>query len=117
LTWRDLGSPIERAKVTARRGAIAARRDRRPQADPAPRGKPHAWLFDSPGPGMLALFAAEHPVTGDQLLTRNLDLATRLGYGPARHLGYLRDLAPVTDDLTEHPVPLAWAYRFGHVAR
>jgi glycosyltransferase involved in cell wall biosynthesis len=117
LTWRDLGPTGARAKVSARRALTAQRRLREPVAAPAPTGEPHAWLFDRPGPGMLALFAATHPVTGDQLLTRNLDLVAQLGYGPARHLGYLRDLAPVTGDLAEHPVATPWVYRFGHLPR
>ena len=66
---------------------------------------------------MVPLFAAKHPVTGDQLLARDPGLATALGYGPPRHLGFLRALAPVTGDLAEHPVPIAWAYRLGHVPR
>jgi glycosyltransferase involved in cell wall biosynthesis len=117
LTWSDLGAVGARAKVAARRGIVATRRRRRPEAGPAPQGEPHAWLFDRPRPGMVPLFAADHPVNGDQLLSRDPELSTRLGYGPARHLGYLRALAPVTGDLTEHPVPIPWAYRFGHVPR
>ncbi|HTT93796.1 MAG TPA: glycosyltransferase family 4 protein [Solirubrobacterales bacterium] len=117
LAWGDLGPVAERAKVSARRALTAQRRLRRPTPSPAPKGEPHAWLFDRPGPGMLALFAATHPVTGDQLLSRNPDLMTRLGYGPARPLGFLRDLAPVTGDLAEHPVATPWAHRFGHVSR
>ncbi len=117
LAWGDLGPVADRAKVAARRGTTAARRLRRPTPGPSPQGEPHAWLFDRSGPGMLPLFAAEHPVNGDQLLARDPELATRLGYGPARHLGFLRALAPVTGDLAEHPVPISWAYRLGHVPR
>ena len=117
LAWGDLGPAGDRAKVSARRALTAQRRLREPAAAPAPAGEPHAWLFDRPGPGMLALFAATHPVIGDQLLTRNLDLVAELGYGPARHLGFLRDLAPVTGDLAEHPVPTPWVHRFNHLPR
>ncbi len=117
LAWNDLGPTGPRAKVSARRALTAQRRLRRPTAPPEPTGEPHAWLFDRPGPRMLALFAANHPITGDQLLTRDRDLAARLGYGPAHHLGYLRDLAPVTGDLAEHPVATPWLYRFGHLPR
>ncbi|HKZ15012.1 MAG TPA: glycosyltransferase family 4 protein [Solirubrobacterales bacterium] len=117
LSWDDLGATAARAKVGGRRALTALRRLRRQVPDPAPQGEPHAWLFDRPGLGMLALFAATHPVTGDQLLTRDLDLVARLGYGPARHLGFLRALAPVTGDLAEHPVATPWLHRFGHVPR
>jgi glycosyltransferase involved in cell wall biosynthesis len=117
LTWNDLGAAGARAKVAVRRGQVALRRHRHPTAAPAPQGEPHAWLFDRPAPGMVPLFAADHPVTGDQLLSRDPELAAKLGYGPARHLGFLRALAPVTGDLAEHPVPVSWAHRFGHVPR
>jgi glycosyltransferase involved in cell wall biosynthesis len=117
LTWSDLGAVVPRAKVAARRGQVALSRRRHPTAAPAPQGEPHAWLFDRPAAGMVPLFAADHPVTGDQLLARDPELATKLGYGPTRHLGFLRALAPVTGDLAEHPVPVPWAYRFGHVPR
>jgi glycosyltransferase involved in cell wall biosynthesis len=117
LNWRDLGPATDRAKVAARRGITAAQRRRTQTPGPVPQGPPHAWLFDRPGRGMVPLFAAEHPITGDQLLGRDPDLAAHLGYGPARHLGFLRALAPVTGDLAEHPVPTPWAYRFGHVPR
>jgi glycosyltransferase involved in cell wall biosynthesis len=117
LTWGDLGTVGARAKVAARRGTVAMRRLRRPAGEPAPHGEPHAWLFDRPAPGMVPLFAAHHPVTGDQLLSRDPELATKLGYDPARRLGYLRSQAPVTGDLGEHPVPIPWAYRFGHMPR
>jgi glycosyltransferase involved in cell wall biosynthesis len=117
LAWGDLGPTTARAKVSARRVLTAQRRLREPLPPPAPAGEPHAWLFDRPGPGMLALFAAIHPVTGDQLLTRNVDLVAALGYGPARHLGFLRAFAPVTADLAEHPVATPWVYRFNHLPR
>jgi glycosyltransferase involved in cell wall biosynthesis len=117
LGWRDLGPAAELAKVTARRALTVHGRLRDPASAPAPSGDPHAWLFDRPGPGMLALFAAIHPVTGDQLLTRDPELAGALGYSPPRHLGFLRALAPVTGELAEHPAAIPWAHRLGHVPR
>jgi glycosyltransferase involved in cell wall biosynthesis len=114
--WRGLASPAARAKVTVRRATIAAARlarPARPVADPG--GEPEAWLFDSGRPGRAPLFAAYHPVTGDQLLTRSAEDAAHLGYGPPELLGYMRSLAPVTGNLGLHPLPIPWARRFGAV--
>ena len=80
-----------------------------------PDGEPDGWLFDSERPGRLPLFAAYHPVTGDQLLSRSREDAAQLGYGPAQLLGYVRRAAPVTGELTPRPLAIPWARRFGAV--
>lgn len=114
--WRGLASPAARAKVSARRATIAAARIARPARPLAePGGEPEGWLFDSGRPGRAPLFAAYHPVTGDQLLTRSAEDAAQLGYGPPQLLGYLRNLAPLTGDLSLRPLPIPWARRFGAV--
>jgi glycosyltransferase involved in cell wall biosynthesis len=115
-TWRGLASPTARAKVAARRAAIAATRlarAPRPPADPA--GEPEGWLYESERQGRAPLFAAYHPVTGDQLLTRSPEEAAQLGYGAPELLGHIRSLAPLTGDLTARPLPIPWARRFGAI--
>ncbi|MGC1852048.1 MAG: hypothetical protein WA687_06375, partial [Solirubrobacterales bacterium] len=84
-----------------------------PTADPS--GEPQGWLFGTDRPGRAPLFAAYHPVTGDQLLTRSAQDAAQLGYGPVHLLGYIRRVAPITGDLAPHPLPIPWARRFGAV--
>jgi glycosyltransferase involved in cell wall biosynthesis len=114
--WRGLASPSARAKVSLRRATIGAARVARPARqfeDTA--GNPEGWLFESERPGRAPLFAAYHPVTGDQLLTRSPEDAAQLGYGPPELLGFVRCLAPITDDLHPRPLPIPWARRFGAV--
>ena len=115
--WRGLASPAARAKVAARRAGIAVTRLRgaRPGAKPA--GQPSGWLFDRPRPGLVTLFAAYHPVTGDQLLVRHAESAAQLGYREPELLGYLHPEAPLSGQLEELPLPIPWARRFGHVPR
>lgn len=114
--WRGLASPGARAKVSARRAAIAASRVARPTApstDTA--GEPMGWLFDAGRAGRAPLFAAYHPVTGDQLLTRSPQDAAQLGYGAPELLGFMHSIAPITGDLHLRPLPIPWARRFGAV--
>jgi glycosyltransferase involved in cell wall biosynthesis len=118
LAWRGLASRTARAKVAARRSGIAVSSLRHGSHDGAePKGEPAAWLFERPRPGLTPLFAAYHPVTGDQLLVRDEETAAQLGYGDPVLLGYLREVATVTADLEERPLPIPWARRFGHVPR
>lgn len=116
--WRGLAGGKDRAKVAARRAAIAAARLIRPQEPPVPAvdRDPAAWLYASDRRGRAPLFAAYHPVTGDQLLTRSPEDAAPLGYGEPELLGYARRIAPITGDLRVRPLPIPWARRFGHVA-
>lgn len=114
--WRGLASPAARAKVSLRRATTAAARRARPVKRPAePSGEPQGWLFGADRPGRAPLFAAYHPVTGDQLLTRSAQDAAQLGYGPVHLLGYIRRVAPITGDLAPRPLPIPWARRFGAV--
>lgn len=114
--WRGLASPTARAKVAARRGAIAAARlARAPQPPADPTGEPQGWLYESERQGRAPLFAAYHPVTNDQLLTRSPAEAAQLGYGASELLGYIRNIAPLTGDLNPRPLPVPWARRFGAI--
>ncbi len=116
--WNGLASPAARAKVAARRAAIAATRlARAPQPLAEASGDPEGWLYESERPGRSPLFAAYHPVTGDQLLTRSAGEAAQLGYGAPELLGHLRDIAPMTGNLRLQPLPIPWARRFGAVPR
>jgi hypothetical protein len=71
------------------------------------------WLFGEAGAGRLAVFSAVHPVTADQLVTRDPSEARELGYGPAQLLGYALALAPVMGMLRRPRVTIAWGSRFG----
>jgi hypothetical protein len=117
--WRGLGaSPAARAKVAARRATIAAARlTRAPRPPAATTGDPEGWLYKRERPGRTPLFAAYHPVTGDQLLTRASEEAAQLGYNTPELLGYTRSIAQVTGDLHLRPLPIPWARRFGAVPR
>ena len=114
--WRGMASPASSAKVAVSRAATAVARRARPRGQVGePEGQPAAWLFDLERPGRRPLFAAYHPVTGDQLLARSTEDVAQLGYGPPELLGYIRDVAPLTGDLRPRPLPIPWARRFGAV--
>jgi glycosyltransferase involved in cell wall biosynthesis len=116
--WRGLAAPTARAKVSARRATIAAARlTRAPQPLETASGDPEGWLYESERHGRAPLFAAYHPVSGDQLLTRSPGEAAQLGYDAPELLGYMRRIAPLTGDLHLRPLPIPWARRFGAVPR
>ncbi|MEX0972413.1 MAG: glycosyltransferase [Solirubrobacterales bacterium] len=116
--WRGLAPRSAQAKAIARRSLATAGRLVRPaRAGDAPGGAPAGWLFGSHRPGRAPLFAAYHPVTGDQLLSRSPQDAPQMGYGSPQLLGFLRLAAPLTGDLTQSPLPVPWARRFGAVPR
>jgi hypothetical protein len=83
----------------------------RPLADPS--GPPLAWLLAEGVPGTWPLYAAYHPVTGDQLLSTNRFEPIAMGFGEPELLGYVWPAAPLTGTLEQHPVPVPWAARFG----
>lgn len=108
--WLD-DARAPRARAIARRLAVSlqmlARTD--PLAE-LPSGDPVGYLGDG-GPGTLALYAAVHPVTQDQLLATTDTEAARLGYGASTLLGHLVATAPVTGALGVAHIDLAWASR------
>ena len=105
-----------RSWAMARRSVTALSRFRgRPRPADQPDAKPDAWLFDSYRPGRAPLYAAYHPVTGDQLLVRSGEDAAALGYGEGELLGYVRRVAPVTGELEPRQLAIPWARRFGAV--
>ena len=125
--WSDIAGRKTRLKTGLRRGVIAARsraravsrRRRAPAKTPAATAtpRPEAWLYERHRPGFVPLFAAYHPVTGDQLLTRSPANGPELGYGAPELLGFMRQVAPVTGDNFQKPLPLPWARRLGAVPR
>ena len=116
--WRGLAPRGAQAKVAMRRLAVVMSVGSRSHAQPTgPKGEPAGWLFETERPGMAPLFAAHHPVTGDQLLSRAPEEAAQLGYVGSVLLGYLRLLAPLTGKLDQRQVPIPWARRFGAVPR
>ncbi|MDQ6605752.1 MAG: glycosyltransferase [Actinomycetota bacterium] len=136
LNWHGFGSLQGRLRSAARRGTdveallreIAIKRARavlpvgsatgRPaDADPGGASAPVGYLLREPEPGMVALYAARHPVMADQFLTHHALEATDMGYIDVRLLGYLEGAAPVTGKLGSHRVAIPWASRFGLAAR
>ena len=101
--------PLRPARPGGR--APAVRRPRRPRAGAAaPDGPPAGYLWPDAGDGgRRALYAAVHPVTGDQLLTRGRLEAADMGYGEAVLLGWVVRHAPVTGSLAPRPVDVPWA--------
>jgi hypothetical protein len=96
---------------------VAARLAKPARAGARPEGDPLGWLFADDRTGRAPLFAAYHPVTGDQLLSRSSEDAAHMGYGLPQLLGFVRLAAPLTGDLRQSPLPVPWARRFGAVPR
>lgn len=128
--WRGFGRQGGRARAILRRAADAAAigvASRRRELEPDGHGagvrtalvSPTAgatlvgYLYTEDGPRRQELYAALHPITGDQLLTLHRLEAADMGYGPAASLGYvLVDLA-LTGPLAMRRVAVPWASRFG----
>jgi glycosyltransferase involved in cell wall biosynthesis/GT2 family glycosyltransferase len=116
IGWGDLGPASARARLIASRSLQSARSRRSLDgSSPGPQGDPKGWLFEAARAGLVALYASHHPVTGDQLLTRNPEDALQLGYGDTQLLGFMAPAAPLTDSLDRRPVSISWARRAGHV--
>jgi glycosyltransferase involved in cell wall biosynthesis len=114
--WRGFKRGRARARAVGRRGIEAVRHslDRPGIAGQAPRDtEPVAWLLPDPGPDRCPLFSAIHPVTADQLVTRDPSEARELGYGTAQILGYALALSPVTGTLRRPRQSVPWGSRFG----
>jgi glycosyltransferase involved in cell wall biosynthesis len=115
-SWRGFGRARARTRAVARRSLEAARHALvRPGISAPARhlGEPLAWLLPDPGPDRHPLFSAIHPVTADQLVTRDPSEPRELGYGAPQMLGYALALAPVTGTLQRPTLSVPWASRFG----
>jgi len=114
IVWSGIASPPARLKTIAQRsGASVVSRARLGKGTVTPSGEPAGWLFESARPGLVALYASHHPVTGDQLLSRSLQDAAAMGYVDSQLLGFMRPAAPVTDNLDHRGLPVPWARRSG----
>jgi hypothetical protein len=114
LTWRGFGTAGPRMRATARRAYDSARiitSTRRAaqhrECDVA------GYLLRSASARTVPLYAATHPVTGDQLLSTDPAEPGALGYGHATLLGHLAAQAPVTGNLGLVRPGVPWATRFG----
>jgi predicted O-methyltransferase YrrM len=61
----------------------------------------------------IGIFSATHPVTGDQLVTRDPSEPSELGYEEPLLLGYALAVAPVTGDVSRPAAGVPWGSRFG----
>jgi hypothetical protein len=116
FAWRDV-----RAGAGERLAAVRARaRALLPRAEPPRAGvaRVAGYLHAEAGPGRVALLAAQHPITGDLLLSTQPSEAGDLGYGAAVPVGHLDAVAPVTGTLGVQRRPrLEGASRFGQRVR
>lgn len=123
--WRGFGRVRGRARSVLRRGSEAAVIGLAPRrghglawkgAEPPGADRDAAlvgYLYREGGPHRRELFAAIHPVTGDQLLTLHRLEAADMGYGPAASLGYVLVDLLFTGTLSLRRVAVPWASRFG----
>jgi glycosyltransferase involved in cell wall biosynthesis len=123
MGWRGFGQPVQRARATARRTAdagLAVLRAGSSETAPSSRtgasAPPQGWLLPEDGPHRVAIYSAIHPVTSDQLLTRDPGEPQELGYDVVRMLGYAVAVPVVTESLARPSSAVPWASRFG-VAR
>lgn len=117
LGWRRFGQPAARSRAVVRRLASAPSLLLRPPPAPVSSNEPVGWVLAKGGLGRVPLYAAVHPVTGDQLLTRYRVEATETGYGEPTLLGYLIERAPQTGSLHRPHITIPWASRFGSAIR
>lgn len=114
LTWRRFSTPAPKLRATARRAYDSVRilaSSHGPARSPARECAGH--LLRSPNSRTLPLFAAIHPVTGDQLLSTAESEPLRLGYRDVALLGHLIADAPLTGRLGVIRPGVQWAHRFG----
>ena len=109
------GSQAAAIALDVRRGALTASRNGAAPASEFPEadGTLVGYLYSEPSPRRHELFAAVHPITGDQLLTLHPLEAADMGYAPAVSLGYVLVDLPLTGTLAMRRVAVPWASRFG----
>ena len=115
LGWRRSGIALAtRGHAVVGRARRLLRRREVPGGEPVARV---ASIHTQTAPGRVPIFAAWHPVTGDQLLSTSEWEASDLGYGEAELLGYADGVAPVTGRLGLERREVPWASRFGRRVR
>jgi len=111
LVWRGRAAPAARLRSVARRGMDVMNRRGR---DPKPAMAELAgWLHATGGSGRAELWAAEHPVLDDVLLTTDREEACDLGYSAPVMLGFVERRAPVTGSPGTKEVRIPWARHWG----
>jgi glycosyltransferase involved in cell wall biosynthesis len=115
LAWRGFSSRAPKTRAIVRRGFSSLRALGRARPCPVarPDRPPDGWLMSEGVPGTWPLYAAYHPVTGDQLLSTNRFEPIAMSFGEPNLLGYVWPAAPVTGTLDQQPVAVPWAARFG----
>ena len=114
LAWPDAGPVQPRLRATARRSLDAVRHG----AAAAPQtGRVAGYLWEEGGPSRRPIFAATHPVTGDQLVTAWPAEASEMGYGAPRRLGFVSTKLSFTGSLSPAPVAIPWTRYFGRGVR
>ena len=120
LTWRGFGHWRGRARSSARRTLEAAARLAGQQAGPRladtpPPSTEHlvGYLYPDGGDGRVEIFAATHPINGDQLLTHHASEAGDMGYRGAVSLGFALCPSPAERASEMARVSIPWASRFG----
>jgi hypothetical protein len=113
VTWPGRTSPRALGVAILRRLAVLPAAYIRPRAPAACGSDPAGYMERAPGSGLVALYSATHPVTGDQLLTNDPREASDLGYDDALLLGHLVGEAPVTGALGTIRPRIEWASHFG----
>lgn len=116
LTWRGFSSAGPKLRATARRAYDAARILTSPAPSAARPSNPAGYLLSAATDRTIPLYAAAHPVTGDQLLSTDEAEAGRLGYEQCALLGHLVARGPVTGTLGVASRAAPWASRFGLAA-
>jgi hypothetical protein len=115
LTWTGFSHGGPKLRASARRTLESARILTSPRSSNGRPREPAGYLLRSPNDRTVALLAAVHPVTGDQLLTTEPAEIDALGYRYPSLLGYLVARAPVTGRLGPIRRAAPWASRFGQV--
>jgi len=115
LAWRGFGRVRGRARAAARRLLDSVRESR--VGGHKAVARPVGYLYAEGGADRVPLFAAVHPVTGDQLLTHYELEAADMGYGAVTQLGYILAEGPATGTIDMRRVSIPWASRFGLEAR
>ncbi len=113
--WPGRSSPRALAAALLRRAAALPavyRPAPTPSGAPAD-AEPAGYLESAPGDGLIALYSALHPVTGDQLLSNDPAEARDLGYSEPVLLGHLVAQSQVTEALGTIRPRIEWASRFG----